>query len=44
MEIIKIPINTIIHNKEPFVFTVDNLLTKKECDHMINISKKYNEI
>ena len=46
MEYIKIqevrrqPINKIIHKQEPFVFTVDNLLTKKECEHMINISKK----
>ena len=28
-----------IHSKEPFVSTIDNLLTDDECNHMINISK-----
>lgn len=27
------------HNKEPFVATLDNCLSREECDHMINISK-----
>ena len=31
--------NEIIHSKEPFVSTIDNLLTDDECSHMINISK-----
>jgi len=29
----------VTHNKEPFVATLDNCLTRKECEHMINISK-----
>jgi len=29
----------VTHNKEPFVATLDNCLTREECEHMINISK-----
>ena len=39
IETIETNTNETIHSKDPFVSTIDNLITDDECSHMINISK-----